>query len=176
MGYTTEFKGQIKIDPPLSNEEREYINKFSRSRRMNRTEGPYFVNGEGFMGQEDSDGVIDHNHPPSGQPSLWCQWVATECGGFIKWDGGEKFYCSEEWMGYLIDHFLRENAIAKEALPFLQPHILSGEIEAQGEEPEDRWTLVVKDNEVSKQDFVFSTPKVCCPHCEEEFYLEQVQG
>ena len=52
-------------------------------------------------------------------------------------------------MQYLIDHFLKPNAIAKDALPFLQAnHTLNGEIFAQGEEPDDVWKLVVTDNVV----------------------------
>ena len=40
------------------------------------------------------------------QPGLWCQWVPSSDGTEIAWDEGEKFYNYEEWMQYLLDHFL----------------------------------------------------------------------
>lgn len=159
MGYTTEFRGQISVSPPLNAEEIAYLKKLNDTRRMNRTQGPYFVDGDGYMGQggpKDGDTIIDANCPPRGQPGLWCHWVPTEDGKAIYWDGGEKFYDSAEWMAYVIDHFLKPGAIAKSALPFLQAnHVCNGEIEAQGEDSSDRWYLIVKNNAVATQDAVF---------------------
>jgi hypothetical protein len=52
-----------------------------------------------------------------------------------------------KWMQYLIDHFLKPGCVAKTELPFLQGnHVVSGQIEAQGENRDDHWTLVVEDN------------------------------
>ena len=150
MGYTTEFHGRIKGSPPLNAKETTFLNKFASTRRMDRENGPYFVNGSGFKGQDGDDDVIDENRPPRDQPGLWCQWVASHTGKSIEWDGNEKFYDSVEWMRYIIDHFLRPDCLAKKELPFLQAnHICNGEIEAQGEDLNDRWMLIVKDNVVS---------------------------
>jgi hypothetical protein len=148
MGYTTDFIGQIAVDPPLDAEEIAYLNKFSGTRRMNRTRGPYYC-GTGDFGQDQEPDILDYNHPPEGQPGLWCQWIATEDGHFIEWDVGEKFYSSAEWMKYIIQHFIGPNPIAKAELPFLRGHTLNGEIEAEGEDSSDRWKLIVADNEVS---------------------------
>lgn len=140
MGYTTEFQGQISVTPPLNPEEVAFLTKFNESRRTGRANGPYSVEGEG-----------DGNQPLKGQPGIWCQWVPTDDGKAIEWDGGEKFYASEAWMTYLIDHFLKPGAIAAAQLPFLQAnHTLNGVIKAQGEEMNDRWKLVVTDNVVSR--------------------------
>jgi hypothetical protein len=147
MGYTTEFSGQVKVDPPLSPEEVTYLKKFNRTRRMNRKNGPYYVDSTGDFGQAHEADVIDYNRPPQGQPGLWCQWTPTENGQFIEWDGGEKFYNAAEWMTYIIDHFIKPKAKSK--LPFLKGHTCNGEIEAQGEDANDRWKLVVTDNKVS---------------------------
>jgi hypothetical protein len=153
VGYTTDFSGQINIEPPLNQEEVAYLKKFNETRRMDRENGPYFVDGSGFMGQGHDADVRNHNSPPKGQPGLWCQWVPTEDGTAIEWDGGEKFYSSKEWMAYLIDHFLKPGALAKDALPFLQAnHVLNGVIKAQGEDMDDRWKLIVKDNIVMRVD------------------------
>lgn len=151
MGYTTEFWGRIEINPPLSREEVEYLQKFSGTRRMNRQQGPYYVDGEGYRGQDRDHGIIDYNSPPAGQPSLWCQWVPTEDGTALEWDSGEKFYGSVEWMKYLIDHFVGPRPRAAFQLPFLKGHRLDGTIDAQGEESSDRWRLIVEDSKVYEQ-------------------------
>lgn len=148
MGYTTDFSGRVEVSPPLNADEINFLTKFARTRRMARTKGPYFVDGTGDYGQSRDKDVLDYNRPPEGQPGLWCQWVPTPDGKFIQWDGGEKFYNSAEWMGYLIDHFLKPGAQAAGQLKFLKPHTLNGEIEAQGEDLSDRWKLVVTDNKV----------------------------
>lgn len=151
MGYTTEFSGCVRIDPPLNQEEIDYLNKFSGTRRMDRSSGPYFVDGDGFAGQGDGpDTIYNYNKPPKGQPGLWCNWEPSEDGKYIRWNGGEKFYESDAWMDYLITHFLRPGARAKSKLPFLQAnHICNGEILAQGEDLHDRWKLIVVDNVVT---------------------------
>lgn len=113
MGYTTRFKGEIKIDPPLSPEEVTALNTFADDRH--------------------GDGDV---YP--GFPSFYCQWVSKKDGTAIVWDCGEKFYEAEAWMNYIINHFLAE------------AHTLNGEIIAQGEDVDDRWKLVVKDNVVTK--------------------------
>lgn len=152
MGYTTEFEGSVSIDPPLNQQEVEFLVKFSNSRRMNRKNGPYFVDGSGWHGQGQDDDIIDYNDPPEGQPGLWCKWIPNTDGTAIVWTGAEKFYSSFEWMEYIIDHFLAPNAIAKDQLPFLQAnHIVNGEIYAQGEEHDDTWKLVVENNKVSRK-------------------------
>jgi hypothetical protein len=148
MGYTTEFKGQIKVEPPLSEEEAKFLEAFSKTRHMERGRGPYYV--DSAYGHGDNDDVADYNQNGRGQPGLWCHWVATEDRSALEWDGGEKFYDPEEWMRYLIDHFLKPGHIAP--LPFLGQHTLNGSILAQGEDIEDRWRLNVIDNIVSRED------------------------
>lgn len=79
--------------------------------------------------------------------------MPTEDGAALEWDEGEKFYDSQEWMAYLIDHFLKPGALASSAIPFLQAnHVLNGTIKAQGEDMGDRWKLVVTNNVVTRVD------------------------
>lgn len=151
MGYTTDFEGQIDIVPALNEQEREFLINFAETRRMNRKNGPYFVDGTGFMGQDNEADVIDHNVPPDGQPGLWCKWVPSKDADALEWDGNEKFYDSAEWMAYIVEHFLGQNPLAKGDLPFLQGHTLNGTISAQGEEPDDMWLLHVRNNVVSTE-------------------------
>lgn len=155
MGYTTEFSGSIEITPALNPEMISYINQFSGTRRMKRdsnklmekhqgkfglngsygVEGEYFVGGEGFAGQNTDETVLSNNYPPSTQPGLWCQWIITDDGKWIEWDGGEKFYESVEWMKYILTNFLKD-------------YDCNGEIKAQGEEFDDRWKLIVENSKV----------------------------
>ena len=152
MGYTTDFHGSLSIEPPLCHEEITYLRAFSASRRMDRQNGPFFVDDDdsGFLsGSKGKNSkitdVINNNSPPAGQPSLWCQWTCNDDGTAIEWDGGEKFYAAAEWMAYLRTYFLTRCAakdLAPESMDFLQPHRLSGAIHAVGEDSfNDVWKI-----------------------------------
>jgi hypothetical protein len=163
MGYTTIFDGQISVEPPLNPEEITYLNKFADTRRMACEQGPYYIDRGGFCGENPNyPGIFNYNTPPEGRPSLWCDWVPTEDGGAIEWNGAEKFHDADEWMQYLIDHFIGSSPHAKAVLPFLQGHTLNGEIDACGDDPEDRWKLIVEDNRVfiGKGSIVYGEPQV----------------
>lgn len=159
MGYTTEFYGSLKFNKPVTEELKNYINKFNETRRMARdpekiklnypnwkeecfngelgNEGEYFVGGKGFMGQDRDDSIINYNYPPIKQPGLWCQWIINGDDELV-WDEGEKFYNYIEWLAYLISNFF-------EPLDY----VLNGEIEFQGEDMEDFGTIVVTDNYIN---------------------------
>ena len=146
MGYTTFFDGSITISPPLSPEEIEFLNTFSDSRRMNRKNGPYFVDGTGMK----DDDVINHNSPDPSQPSLWCNWISSEDGSMIVWDGGEKFSEAEAWMDYIVNHFVGPTPRAARDFPFLKGHTVKGTISAVGEAANDYWKLEVDGNVVTR--------------------------
>lgn len=155
MGYTTDFEGQIEIDPPLNEAEVMYINKFSDTRRMHREKGPYYL-GTGMCGQDHESDIIDFNSPDPEQPGLWCQWEITEDGKYLQWDGGEKFYRADKWLEYVLEHFIVGEPIAKQRYPeiggFLTGgHTANGVIDAQGEEPDDMWRMVVTNGKVKVQ-------------------------
>lgn len=160
MGYTTAFNGKITFDRPISSELRNYVNKFSDTRRMKRsnaqikkefpnwkqlcyngklgTEGEYFVGGLGFAGQGDDNSILDRNDPPRTQPGLWCQWIITDNSELV-WNEMEKFYSYTEWLDYLIRNFLEPN-----------DYIANGVINFQGEDPDDCGYIEVIDNKVYK--------------------------
>lgn len=152
MGYTTDFYGTLTFNKPISEELKNYINKFSDTRRMKRNvdkikeifpdwqkhcfNGNLGVDGEYFIGGDD-DSIMDYNCAPKTQPGLWCQWIINDCGE-LEWDGGEKFYNYDEWLQYLIDNFFAPSG-----------YILDGNIEFQGEDRDDFGTINVKDNVVN---------------------------
>jgi len=163
MGYTTEFDGRVSVSPPLNRHEIVYLLKFAATRRMDRTRGPYFVDGSGPFGQGRDDDIQNFNQPPTGQPGLWCQWEPTEDGTAIRWNGEEKFYDSADWMTYVIDTFLKPGAVLASELASPEPghhypeefrhftfdHELNGVIDARGEDDDDQWQLVVTRNTVT---------------------------
>jgi len=114
-------------------------------------EGGYFVgNGDGNPGKAKDEGsfssccgqqhdgsILDYNQPPAGQPGLWCQWVPSDDGARIEWDGCEKFYDYAEWLRYLVEHFLAPWG-----------YTLSGDVEWQGEGSGDSGVIRVKGNKV----------------------------
>jgi len=82
MGYTTEFEGQIDLDPPLNASEILAIQTFSNER---------------------------HDETPEDRevmPGAWCHWIAQVDGDALEWDGGEKFYHAAEWMQLVLDRFI----------------------------------------------------------------------
>lgn len=158
MGYSTEFFGEFSCSPSLTTDQIQYLTNFANSRRMMRDasiaenipdhyresvnlpigeDGEYFVNGTGWMGQNSDKSVLNYNCPPASQPSLWCQWIPTESGDAIVWDGGEKFYSYIEWIKYIIQHFMIPWGI-----------VINGEVEWEGEERDDLGIIIVENNEV----------------------------
>jgi hypothetical protein len=145
MGYTTDFEGGFNITPNLSQKDNEFLTKFSETRRMARNVGPeygvegeFYVDGTGWAGQDSDTTVINYNKPPSTQPGLWCQWVPTDDGCELIWDGGEKFYNYVEWLDYLIDKILAPRG-----------YTLNGECQWFGEERDDVGVIIVKNNKVT---------------------------
>lgn len=170
MGYTTDFSGQFVLDAPLTEAQANYINQFSNTRRTQRAtrltgqpdvvedipdpvreavglpvgpEGAYFVGNTSHFGQDRDNTIIDFNCPPSGQPGLWCQWIAVKDsdGKYtrIAWDGGEKFYNYVEWLVYIIQHFIKPWG-----------RTLNGNVSYYGDDYNDNGSIIVKDNVVTK--------------------------
>lgn len=146
MGYSTDFTGEIAIDPPLNAQEIEYLNAFSTTRHHDGKD-PYAVSNDLGMPKTIPSG---YNITGLGKPGLWCNIVPTHDGHLLVWNGSEKSYDMTAWMKYIITHFLGHAPVAKirepERFAFLQGHSLNGVLEAQGEEHDDRWELIVEDN------------------------------
>lgn len=160
MGYTTDLYGTLKTNRPMTVKEKTFIEKLSSTRRMARNVGPefgvegeFYVDGGGDFGQAHEDNVIDHNVPPKTQPGLWCQWVPTEDGTGLEWDGNEKFYYYVEWLEYIINsvfpHILEDGD---------EPLVLNGDVEWYGEDADDRGIIRVRDNKVKAYEAQISYP------------------
>lgn len=162
MGYSTDFYGSLKFNKEVTPQLKEYINRFSNTRRMPRDNdkikeiypnwkelcffgelgdrGEYFVPPTNNYGQERDDSIIDYNgFKCAVHPGLWCQWIIND-NNELEWDGGEKFYNYEEWLQYLIDNFFAPLG-----------YVLNGDIEWQGEESDDFGNIHVVDNVIEMQ-------------------------
>lgn len=159
MGYTTTFMGSVSVEPALNAAEQDFLHDLAETRRMDRVKGPLYVGGEsGATGQGPSADIHDYNRHHPDQPGLWLQWVSADDGASIEWDDNEKFYNAEEWMRYLIDNlfspeardYVNRNHTGDKRLDlFTFNHVFNGSIIAQGENTDDRWKLIVKDNVVT---------------------------
>lgn len=160
MGYTTWFNGSLTFNKPVTEELKNYVNKFSNVRHMKRDigklkevhpnwmdecykgnlgcDGEFFVGSTGFMTQAKDEDIIDYNYPPLGVPGLWCQWIITD-DDELEWDGEEKFYNYVEWLEYLINKFFKP-----------EDYILNGTIEFEGEDSGDRGYIKVTNNIVEQ--------------------------
>lgn len=157
MGYTTTFDGFFTLDQRLFDSQVLYLLEFANTRRVKRNvavlqnvpdpareavdlplgeEGGYFVN-QKWDEEHDWESAIDYNKPPSGQPGLWCQWIPTDDGRGIQWDGGEKFYHYIAWLQYIILHFLEPWG-----------YQLSGEVKWRGEDASDKGLIVLANNQL----------------------------
>lgn len=146
MGYSTDFYGSFKVDRPVDDDTLKLLVGLNQTRRMKRrvdpkygVDGEFYIDGKGWMGQDEDSTIVNFNIPPRTQPSLWCQWQIDENDRqTISWDGGEKFYSYVEWIDY----------IAKKVLA-PRGYKVSGEVTWQGEDSEDRGMIVVHNNKVS---------------------------
>ncbi len=158
MGYSTTFYGSLSVEPPFSEQEIDFFNRWQETRRSQRTDftgGKYYAvenpdESDDPCGQF-SPNIINNNRPADGQPGMWCHWT-IKTPDTIEWDGGEKFNHSAEWLSYIIAHFFQENPIAKllhpEEFNFLQGHKLHGTIFAKGDSTDDIWQIEVENNEL----------------------------
>src|SRR5690606_23297660 len=96
------------------------------------------------------------NDPQHGKPAIWCNWIADE-DGELSWNEEESTYGHDQWLVWLIQHLFgpEARAFVDEHLdddPRLQhftcDHTVNGEVDAQGEDPDDMWQIKVVDNDV----------------------------
>lgn len=153
MGYTTDFIGHVDIDPPLNQDEIAYLTAFSSSRRCDRPGGPYAVPGNPRA--EDLPTEVS-NRVPEGQPGYWCDWVPCWDGCCLAYNGHEKFYGSTRWMRYLIEHFLKPDALASRSGStlfdgFTFDHVLEGMVVGCRRDNKELFAIVVADNEIREE-------------------------
>jgi len=83
----------------------------------------------------------------------------------IKWNGAEKTSPMEHLVNVLIE-------VAKRDIPDFG---LTGEMNAQGEEMDDRWLLRMVDKVATKIEMKPVGTAVECPHCEGKVYPDEAE-
>lgn len=154
MGYTTDFLGHIDITPSLNQAEQAYLSGFSRTRRFDREEGPYYVPPNPYDDQVEVADIARVNTVAPGQPQLWCRWVPCWDGCCVTLDGEEKIYEPARWLDYLIAHFLGPDAEASRSglavfEDFTFDHRLDGLVVGCRRDNKELFAIRVEDNAVS---------------------------
>ncbi len=81
----------------------------------------------------------------------------------IQWDGSEKTYDMDELV----------NLVIRQMRKRWPDFGLTGSLLAQGEDVEDRWSLVIGDDGMAKKvSLAVSGQIITCPHCEARFEFE----
>ena len=97
------------------------------------------------------------DHPEWNKPDLsYIDLELLEDFSGLKWNDSEKTYSLTE----------KVNLIITEMTKIKPDFELTGMLSAQGEEAEDRWTLVIKDGVAIKEKIELNVTEIKCPHCE----------
>ena len=83
----------------------------------------------------------------------------------IEWDGAEKSSPMEHLVNVLID-------VASRDIP---DFVLTGAMACQGEDMDDRWTLVMRENVAIHVDAPRSGRAISCPFCEHKIYVDETE-
>lgn len=142
MGYTTEFKGVLKIEPELITSQLAHLKK--------------------FLGED----IRNHDEWEKNEYSSELYYsidleLTNDFSG-LRWTGIEKSYAMIAQVNYIISQMKKICANFH----------LAGKFVAQGEEIDDRWELVIGNDGWAKEvKTPPAGTKIQCPHCEEYFYL-----
>ncbi len=169
MATSTQYTGDLTIEPPLNEHERKALAAFFNSRRIRTTGGPLDCR-RLPSGHPD---VLSYDEPPEGQPGLHCDLEVSEDGKVLRWGGDDNSSSDLHlWITYVIDHLLKDGAefsfldrdldlslVSEDnlLLSFTFNHYVNGVIDAEAMVG-DEWKIYVIDNEVS-----VATPPVFVP-------------
>lgn len=95
--------------------------------------------------------LAKENHNPNLYPSYLCQWVPTEDGLHIEWDGEENFYGYLDWIAYVV------------MLLSQKLYTVSGKVMWHGESVGDMGLIEVEENEVFVNSLPCFNPGDRCP-------------
>jgi len=174
MGFSTKYLGHLTIHPPLNDAEADWLRAFAAVDRRLYTE-PYEVamnpravefdalqerrSGDGHHGWDPFTSLT----PRDGTPYPHLDWAPCLEGCCLAWNGTEKSRMSEEWLQYLIDHFLRPGAHARlagrpEFEQFTFDHVVDGVIAAERDDTRELFLIVCEDNRIRRETLVRPQP------------------
>jgi len=138
MGYSTEFKGELKFIRELTASQLSEVSKFINE---DCRDHPEWENTDNYY--------VDLE-------------LLKDFSG-LKWNGAEKTYGMVDIVNMIIVN------MSKKCPDFG----LVGKLSAQGEDFDDRWSLVVNDGEAKREEVVIVGAKITCPNCEHVFIVEE---
>lgn len=183
MGFSTRFLGRLDIEPPLNATEVEWLTAFAEVDRRHFTD-PYDVpmNPRAFRVEQErcrttaAQGTPARNHsgpavsdgdgvavvdpfttlaPSDGSPYPHLDWTPCVDGCCLTWDSRtEKSRMAQEWLQYLIDHFMRPGALARTSTrpdfaAFTFDHLVNGTIAAERDDTRELCLIQCRDNDIS---------------------------
>lgn len=86
------FSGRFTLDKPLTLEHKEVLEDFWEEEHTDQNGQAVFPSAMGVDGKP---------------ASVYCQWMPSEDGMGLEWDGVEKFRAYVEWLEYLVSHFIQ---------------------------------------------------------------------
>lgn len=147
MGYSTDFSGVLKIKNDLTASQLRELNRILNSDTEDlMKEFPEAFRGNNIKAKD-----------------AYIQLELNQEFNGIQWDGSEKCYYMTEVVNVVIE-------CMKKTVPDFE---LEGSLLAQGEEPEDRWNLVIDEGVAKKIDTPPQGKKITCPCCGEKFFYEE---
>jgi hypothetical protein len=149
MGYSTDFKGELKFATPISSEALGYLN--------------------GFLGKDRRDiGLGGDDIYAQGYSSYWyhVDYELLDDFSGIKWNDSEKSYDMVGIANFLIDKMKEKYT----------DFGLTGKLIAQGEDIDDRWELVIENGRAVKKETRPSGSAIICPHCEGKVYVDEAKA
>lgn len=174
MGLSTKYLGRFDITPALNEVEVEWLRAFAAIDRRHYSE-PYEVamnpraveqaaaTRASAGGSRPSPDPFTSLTPRDGSPSPHLDWVPCPTGCCLVWTGDEKSRAAEEWICYLIDHFLRPNAQAsRDARPdfeeFTFDHVVSGVVAGCRDDNRELFLIRCRNNELSTETLIAPDP------------------
>ena len=141
MGYSTDFKGELKFNRELLASDLAFI--------------------KSFFGEDVRD------HPEWGKLDLYyIDLEFNEDMSGVKWDGSEKTYGMVEQI----------NLITREMRKCRADFRFVGQLNAQGEDVEDRWTLIINEQGLAEKVRVKIGGAISrCPHCEGKIVVNELE-
>jgi len=146
MGYNTKFTGDLKFKSELTASQLRELNRILNSDTEDlRKEFPESFRGDNIRAK-----------------GAYVQLELNKELNGIQWDGTEKSYYMTEIVNVIIE-------CMKKSMPDFE---LEGCMTAQGEDIEDRWSLIIENGIAKKVDFPVGK-SINCPHCGRKFFYEE---
>lgn len=147
MGYSTEFFGELKFKKELKASELGELKKYLQKDRRD-------------IGFEDNAKAYED---PDTEYWYHIDLELNDDFSGLKWDESEKTYG--------LDHIV--NFITRQMRLKFPDFELEGELQAQGEEYDDRWILRMVDGRAIKIEIPSPTDTITCPHCDGKFSISE---